>query len=85
MKSPFTSPSACVIESFNNIKIEDDEVLTRRKYIRLQLRIHKQLSSTKSFEKISKNKTKINLHNGAGILMVEQKKPFNVKFDLDRN
>ena len=43
---------------------------------------------SKSIDEDSYKNRKINknhLNNNAGILMVDRKKPFNVRFDLDRN
>ena len=78
-------------EFSNFIKLfekEDDDVIARRKYTRIQLKIQRKLSKSKSIDEDSYKSRKINknhLNNDAGILMVDRKKPFNVRFDLDRN
>ena len=97
MASPFLSFAfevkdnpefAALIKSFEK---EDDDVIARRKYTRNQLKIQRQLSRTKSIDNIDENfyknkkTTKNHLNNNAGILMVYRKKPFNVRFDLERN
>lgn len=78
-------------EFANFIKLfekEDEDVIARRRYNRIQLKIQRKLSKSKSIDEDSYKNRKINknhLNNNAGILMVDRKKPFNVRFDLDRN
>lgn len=67
---------------------EDEDVIARRRYTRIQLKIQRKLSKSKSIDEDSYKNIKKNKHylnNNAGILMVDRKKPFNVIFNLDRN
>lgn len=91
MQSPFALMGSDPFfqSKFNYIfKEVDEKVIYRRRFARIQLRIYNKLSSSQSCDAIpiTNKKYPNNFYNkNAGILMVNQKKPFNVRFNLDRN
>jgi len=87
MISPFANISDELINLFNfdDYKFNQSN-LKIKKYVNNNLRIKRKLSSSKSTEIFTKKPPKkyVDKDNYAGILMVEHKCPFKVRFNLDK-
>jgi hypothetical protein len=85
IQSKYQSPFAAGTypkELENLFQPVDESLLARRKYAQLSLRIRRKLSTSKSGD-VDRFIPRYHLYNeSAGVLMVDHKKPFKVRFNM---